>query len=445
MSNLSKSTVYTILTQIPTQILGIIAGVFITRILGPEGRGLYAIFYADIALFSTVLGFSISTAITHFRAKEVFTEQTLLSISLLFSLVTIFLSLIVLFIWLNLPFADVLFPAEHITPSYILLFILFVVLGQINTVYSAIFQGSRRFDVVNKVLFFNSIFNLAIFGVAFVAHNYSSFELGLEETLFLAALILVLNGFQWHRHYKKNFKYQLTFNLKWKNDIKPFFAFMGLSHLSGIVNFLNYRLVLWVMAYYLDNGKIGVFSLGVGLAQLLNFISNPLAQVLMPYLSSESDENKVQIFTKFARVHFTLVLFLGLLGIFIAAPLIPLVYGEEFSESSTVFYLIMTGVLFATQTKQIAMFFISVDKMMLNLIATLIGLVLTFGFNIWFIRDYGIYGAAVAQSITYVGIFLFVYIAMLNFTKFRIKNIFIINRSDIQYARQRFKQKAKRD
>ena len=54
-NGLSKSIQYTIFTQIPTQIFGIIAGIFITRLLGPEGRGVYAIFYADVALFSTLL------------------------------------------------------------------------------------------------------------------------------------------------------------------------------------------------------------------------------------------------------------------------------------------------------------------------------------------------------------------------------------------------------
>jgi O-antigen/teichoic acid export membrane protein len=440
-----KSASYTVLTQIPTQILGIISGVFITRMLGPEGRGLYAIFYADIALFSTILGFSINTAITHFKAKETFSEKTLLSVSVLFSLVTVALSLLLLTIWINLPFSDVLFPSEHLTPAYILLFILFIVLGQINTVYAALFQGALRFDVVNKVSLFNSVFNLLLFGMAFLAHNMAWINIGIEEILGLAALILLLNFFQWHRHYNKSFSYKMNLRLKWKSEIQPFFAFMGLGHLSNVINFFNYRLVLWVMAYYLDNGQIGIFSLGAGLAQLINFISNPLAQVLMPFLSAESDEQRLGLFSKFARIHFTLVLGLGLIGILIAVPLIPVVYGAEFKDSGKVFYLIMTGVLFSTQTKQVAGFFISSDKIKLNLYATIVGFTLTFGFNIWLVRDYGIYGAAVAQSITYLGIFLFVYAAMLKFTQFQVKNIFIINRSDINYARKRLKQKAGRN
>lgn len=445
MSGLAKSTIFTVLTQIPTLILGIVAGVFITRMLGPEGRGLYALFYADIALFSTVLGFSINTAITYFRAKEVFSEKTLLSVSVLFSLITVVLSLIILAIWLNLPFANLFLPTGHITTAYVLLFVVFILLGQVNTVYSALFQGVRRFDIVNKVLLINSLFNILLFGLAFILHNYKIVQIGLEEVLSIAGFILLLNAFQWHRHFNKSFSYQMDLRLKWKSEIKPFFSFMGLGHLSNIINFLNYRLVLWVIAYYLDSGQIGIFSLGVGLAQLLNFISNPLAQVLMPFLSAEKEKQRIDIFSKFARLHFTIVLCLGVVGIFIAVPLIPIVYGEEFKESGKVFYLIMTGVLFSTQTKQLAGFFISSHKIHINLYATTVGFALTFGFNIWFVRDYGIYGAAIAQSITYIGIFLFVYGAMLKFTDFKVKNIFIITRSDIHYAYNRYKQKTRRN
>lgn len=433
------------LTQIPTQILGIICGVFITRMLGPEGRGVYAIFYADIALFSTILGFSINTAITHFKASNFFPEKTLISVSILFSIVTILLSFALLIIWLNLPIADLLFPSEHISWTYLLLFSIFIILGQFNTLYAAFFQGARKFDVVNKVLLLNSIYNLIIFGIAFIMHHYMLLSIGVTQVLFMAGLVLLLNAFQWHVHYRKHFTYQINLRVKWQTEIKPFFAFMGLGHLSSVINFFNYRLVLWVLAYYLDHQQIGIFSLGAGLAQLIDFISIPLAQVLMPYLSAETAENRWPMFVKYARLHFSIVLVLGALSVLIAVPLIPVLYGVAFAQSAHVFYMIVGGVILATQTRQIAVFFISSGKIRLNLYATITGFLLTFGFNIWLVRDYGIYGGAIAQTITYSGIFLFVYLALINFTKCNTLNIFFVNRADIEYAKQRLKQKTRRD
>jgi hypothetical protein len=55
--NITRDIPETIFVQLPSLILGIITGVFITRLLGPEGKGVYAILYANselLVLFLTL-------------------------------------------------------------------------------------------------------------------------------------------------------------------------------------------------------------------------------------------------------------------------------------------------------------------------------------------------------------------------------------------------------
>lgn len=442
MSSLSKSAIYTLLTQVPTQVFGIIAGIFITRILGSEGRGLYAIFYADIALFATILGFSINTSIVHFSANGKLSESKILGLSSIFSVVTLFLCIIVLAIWINLPFADLLFPKDYDHSFYIVWFILLLIVNQINSVYSSIFQGAKKFNVVNKVSLINSILNLLTFGIAYLIHLSGVYHFFILEVLFLGLFVMVSNFIVWHLNYIKLFGYTIDLSIKWKQDILPFFKFSGIGHLSNVINFFNYRLVLWVIAYYLDNKQIGIFSLGAGLAQLLTFVSSPLAQVLMPYLSGDTPQKRITIFGRFARIHFTGLIFISLLGVLIAPFAIPFLYGEEFRHSAHIFQLMIVGILLSCQTNLIATFFVSSNKIILNLIATIIGFLLTFLFNFYLVKSFGINGAAIAQSITYIGIFLFVYIALIKFSDLRLINIFIITKEDLKYARERFVKKA---
>lgn len=441
-NGLSKSIQYTIFTQIPTQLFGIIAGIFITRLLGPEGRGVYAIFYADVALFSTLLSFSINTAIIHFFANKEFTLPKILSISLLFTLITIVLSISVLAIWLNLPIADLLFPSGYIDTKYVLWFILFLAFTQLNSIFSSIFQGAKQFKIVNKVLIINSILNLGLFGIAYILDAFNYIQIGLYEVLLIGLVIVAINIFQWHRHFKKNFSYKLDKSIKWKKDIKKFFYFSGLGHLSIIINFFNYRLVLWIVAYYLDNKQLGIFALGAGLSQLLTFISTPLSQVLLPYLSSDSKEGRLKTFQQYSRIHFTVLIVLGVLALVIFVPLIPFVYGPEFAESKTVFQLIIIGIIMSCQTKILANYFISSNKIIYNFYATAIGFCASFVFNIILVKSHGIYGAAIAQSITYSTIFLVVFLALVRFTKWKSWNVFIVNKEDIQIIKSKFFTKA---
>lgn len=441
--NITKSAVQTILTQIPTQLFGIVAGIFITRLLGAEGRGLYAIFYADVELFITVLGFSINTAIIYFIANGKIEKNKIVGLSVFSSFATVLLSSILILSWWMLPFSDWFFPKELMTAKYILLLILFIFISQVNTVYSSVLQGAREFGAVNKVLFFNSVYNILLFGGVFLYSKIVNKQIGLDEILLVALLVLFLNTFQWHREYKKRFKYEIDFKIKWKNDIYPFLKMTGIVHLSNVINFFNYRLVLWVLAYYLDNKQIGIFSLGVGLSQLLSFISTPLSQVLTPFLSADNKKGRLENFMRFARIHFSFISLSAVITFPFVPFMIPFLYGNEFVNSVMVYNILLFGIVLSCQSKIIASFLFSSGKANLNLWATIIGFVLTFSFNFTLVRMYGINGGATAQTLTYAGIFLFVYLSMLIITKFRFYNIFIARREDISYVRQQIGTKTK--
>ena len=442
MSNITRGSIYTFLTQIPTQILGIIAGIFITRILGPEGRGIYAIFYADAALFSTLLGFSISTAIIQFKASERLDEGKLIGISVLFSMITMFLSLILLFVWIYSPLSHLFLPQEYITLPYLALFFVFLTLTQVNTVYSSYFQGARRFDIVNRVLLINSILNVSAYGALFLFNELYDSSISLQQILLTAVIVLFLNTLQWHYFFLKIKSAKAVLSFTWRHDIKPFMKFMGIGHLSNVINFFNYRLVLWIIAIYLNNYQLGLFALASGLTQLLGFISTPLSQVLMPYLSSNEQEERNRLFVGFSRVHFLILFLLSLFAALIAPLLIPVLYGTDFNASVLPFLVLLIGAILSGQTRVFASLLIANDQIKYNLYATIIGFGLTFMANFYLVKWYGIVGAAWAQSITYTGIFLSVYVAIITFTSVPTKNLFLPTKTDVNNARKRLSRKS---
>jgi O-antigen/teichoic acid export membrane protein len=443
MSSTSKSAFYTFLVQIPTQIFGIIAGIFITRMIGAEGRGLYAIFHADLSLFTTLLGFSISTTITYYIANKKLTEEKVLGITFLFSLITIIGSILILLFWINLPFADLLFPEENLTLPFILLFVLYILMNQINTVYSAYFQGAKKFKVINRVMLVNSILNVLIYGIAFTLHYTEFYLIGLYDVLFIGLVIILINVMQWHYHYIKEHSYNYSFKLSWAQDVKPFFTFMGLGHLSGIINFFNYRLVLWILVYYLDNEQVGYFSLAFGLTQMLTFVSNPLAQVLFPVLCSEEQDKRHSTFVSFSRAHFSVLMLMSFVGLIIAPFLIPLLYGSEFYHSTIPFQIILIPTLFSCQTKIFTTYLFAEGRINTILWATVTGFLCTLAFNFILIKNFGIEGAAVSTSITFLGIFFFIYIALLIVGALPSKNLFILTPENINDAKKQFKARRK--
>lgn len=433
--NITRSTLLTILSQLPAHAFGILTGVFITRILGPEGRGLYTIFYANTTLFSTVFGFSVVNSIIFFTANKRITEQKLKTIVSALLLLTAILSAIVLIIWINSRYEDLFLPDSTPTLLLIILFFVTILISQLNAMFTAYFQGLRHFRIVNKILILNGVYGCILFACMYFLHRYEYYVFDLVDIVLLSVIVLLINTLHWYVYYLKNgfVKWDLSFDLK--EDFSVFFKFTGLNHISHILLFFNHRLILWIIAFYLDNWELGVFSLGMGLAQLLYLFSNPLTLILESFLSADKEKNRGELFSRFSRIQFTSVLIVCIIAALISPFLVPLIYGRDFTPSVSILNIIMIGVIMSCQSGIMSSFFLASNQLKHNVASSSIGVLITILSAPLLIKEYQLIGAAFSQVLTYLGIFIYLLIAV------RIKggvdnNLFFITLSDIKFIKK---------
>ncbi|MBK8580924.1 MAG: oligosaccharide flippase family protein [Flavobacteriales bacterium] len=67
--SLNRGIFYTFLTQAPNLLLFFVASTLMTRVLGDEGRGAYALLQNQTVLFSMLLGFNLGFGITYFTSR----------------------------------------------------------------------------------------------------------------------------------------------------------------------------------------------------------------------------------------------------------------------------------------------------------------------------------------------------------------------------------------
>ncbi|MBC9810849.1 oligosaccharide flippase family protein [Crocinitomicaceae bacterium CZZ-1] len=432
--NITRSSLLTLLSQFPAHILGIVAGIFIARILGPEGKGLHSIFYADVTLFYTVFGFSITNSIIFFTANKRISKERIKTIVSMLLVLTMLLSVVALIIWVNSDYVELFLPDYELSVSLLLLFLATIFIAQVNSVFTAYFQGLRHFKIVNKILIINGAYGVFLFTVAYLLHFYGYYTFRLLDVIAVSFLILVLNTVHWCIYYVKNERVRFDYHLKWERDFAPFFRFAGMNHVASILAFFNHRIILWFIAYYLDNWQLGIFSLGISLAQLLN----PISLVLESFLSADRSENQLHIFSSFSRIQFTAILLLCIVAAMLSPYLIPWLYGNDFRESVSILYIILVGVLMSCQSTIFSSFFLANDRLKYNVIASLTGVVTTVVSAPILIQKYQIIGAAYSQLLTYSTVFLYQYILVRTRTKVDF-NLFILTRSDIQYIKQQLK------
>ena len=113
MSSLSKNILQTFRLNIPTIFLGVVAGIFITRLLGPEGKGVYTLFQANAQLLSVFLGVSFAQSMIYFISNKKIPKKYVFGNAL----AIIFLASIISFalIFIDNPIQSLLIPEEYRT------------------------------------------------------------------------------------------------------------------------------------------------------------------------------------------------------------------------------------------------------------------------------------------------------------------------------------------
>ena len=153
----------------------------------------------------------------------------------------------------------------------IYLFASFVVTN-INTVFTGFLQGNHLFKHVNNVSFINSILNLVIFSGLYFLSGSLNITIGLEEVLALTFFILLVNFGMlfYYFHNRTEPHYTLKFSF---SNILPMMKFIIPAYFSVLINFFNYRLMIWMVNNYEGHQNLGYFSLALNLAQMMLMVS----------------------------------------------------------------------------------------------------------------------------------------------------------------------------
>ncbi|MBL6663206.1 MAG: flippase [Flavobacteriales bacterium] len=383
----------TIIRQVLSIGFGILATMIIARTLGAEGQGQYTLAILLPTLLYTFFNSGLSTSTVFYVAKKKYSDIDIYSTNLLTSfLLSIFSILVGIFVVFF--YKDYFF--ENISQQLLLysLLILPILFAQKNL--PTIFQGKEEFKKFNFIVLLNQ-FGLLIFSIFFVwvlklGVIGAILSFASAQLLMLIVTFYFLNqsyGLLWPK------KYSLTY-------LKDSFYFGIKGHFSNVLTFLNYRLDMFLIAYFMDNSAVGLYSIAVILSERIWTVSQSVSTVLFARISNLNDDVSKNKFTSLAARN---TLFISLIGGSVLALLshwiIIILFGENFSESILPFLYLIPGVIIFSLGRVLANDFIGRGYPEIN---TYIAIVIAFTnliLNVWLIPLYGINGAAIATSISY--------------------------------------------
>jgi O-antigen/teichoic acid export membrane protein len=434
--SLKRGVFYTFLTQVPTALLGILTGILMTRILGDEGRGIYALLNADIALFGLLMGLGIEMGLKYFISKQEISASKIVGLAIIIGATnSVLFGLLLLANFFFQPSTELFIPQGVDGPIIHLFLFMGFLSSLVSNIISATFQGLKKFAIVNQMAVLNAVVNIIAFGTYFYYYLQSPDENHLYSVLMLFIALAAFNTFVWIARFLLESTVKPDFKIG-KKLAKQVIGYSLLGYASNVLNLLNYRLDLWILHHYSTSTQVGVYSVAVGLAQFFWMIPAPISNVLQPYLNSPDEKKKLQKFRLFSRINSTLVLGGAIILGLVAPWVVPFVYGAEFTDSVLALQLLLPGIVFSCFSKIFSVMILNSGKVYLNLLATAVGLVITIVLDFLLIPKYGLYGASIATTVTYFSVFVTVYWAFLRKLRYPFANYFLFLPKDIKLLKK---------
>jgi O-antigen/teichoic acid export membrane protein len=399
---LRKNISFTFIAQIVNAIFAFLSTVLLTRILGAEGRGEYAIFTNSIGFSVIFFGFSITSTIPYFINSGKAKTEDLLSTILLFVGLSTLLAYTTLIVLNYFGKLNIALPESVQSHKYILLFVFSFVSTLLASVFNSFLITFKKFKEVAYLSILTQIIPLIIYGLLFLSvikFNKAMPIVAVINTITIVSALSLLFSIVAFRFYvKAPFSSKI---LPWFL-IKNFVLFTVMAYIGNVFQFFSYKIDFWFVDAYCGKQNLGIYSLAAQLAQLLWIVPQSLSSVLYSYASKMESAEALSYAIKFKKIAFYATLLLALIGIAFAYFFLPILFGAEFRKSFGLLAVFLMGVVPFSVPVVIAGFFAAMGKFKMSFYASVSITIVTVILYSILIPKYGVYGGAVASVISYV-------------------------------------------
>ena len=294
----------------------------------------------------------------------------------------------------------------------------------------AIFTGRENFAMGAGLTLVNQIAKLAgvvlliwILGQSAEA-ALSGYLFGLLVVVALAAALLRGSlGPRWDiKATRRNFGRALSLGVR--------------GQFGNLATFLNYRLDVFVVNYFLGPAQVGLYAIGVLVSESLWQIPHAAATALFPRTVRTVDEGATE-FTCLIVRHVLLVACVSGVALALVAPfLIPIIFGARYSASIAVVWWILPGTIALAVGKVVSADLAARCRPGFSSIFACVSLIVTAFLDFILIPRMGINGAALASSAAYLMDAVLLTVALKFVSQVRWKALLVPTRADLALYRQ---------
>lgn len=398
------TVIYTFLSRFLMLFLNFGLVIFSTNFWGSEGKGIISIVIANITLIAFFSSIFCGSSISYFAKK--FPKEQLMITGYFFSIL----------IGIVLPFMINCFYSSDFTYYLVALSVVFSLL----TCNISWLIGQKKinwFNLLNVsqyVLHFLFLLIL-IYGFQYVEiENYFTAQILCYLVLFIISAFIVFKGFKFNSISFSKKVFLESFHYGWK------------SQLSAFIQFLNYRLSYYFLDLFKGISSVGIYSIGVAFSEAIWVVSRSLSLVLYSEVINENDSETAIRRTKISlKFSFIITLVFTCFLLLIPESFFSFVFGKDFGETKLVILLLSPGIVAIGLSNIVGHYFAGINELRILNVKSLIGLLITIVGSYYLVPIYGISGACIVTSISYLVSSIILFRKFYAITSFNVKDFFI--------------------
>lgn len=393
-----RSGIHALGTSVAGILLAFVNSIVMARALGPAGKGSYDLALTTTALLGIALGFSLPVGITYVVARGRANLRALARQMVGMAFLLGAMATAILYALQNTSFAKYFVPAE-VGSGIVILVVVTACLMETANYWRAILNGRQEIIQANRgdLISRTAHVIIALLALGMLASKNQQASPALFIVINIAVLLLT------NLLFLKMLRVALRPS-PGPSGIQEVLAYAFPCYLGNFIQFLNYRLDVFIVNYLSGRDALGLYMLAVSLGQMIWLMSKAAATVLLPNIAAlqEAAVAGAQRTAQITRVAFVISLASALLLALFAAPLVPWIFGAEYHPSVAPLLWLLPGIVAFSVTNVIASYLAGIGKPRLNLYVALAGLVITIVLDLLLIPSLGIVGAAIASTFSYV-------------------------------------------
>lgn len=390
-----KKIINTGLSQVIGLLFTFIIGVIISRVYGPEGKGILALLILIPTIISTYVSFSIEEGFLYHIGKEDISKKNFnpLLIKSLFIFSPFFLGIYIIFFFFIDNYQYYFLPQ--------ILLIIFLLFGSI---FDFGLRGVLNFKRFNLIQILKPL--IVFIGLLFIIF----LDLPSKDIIWAYTISYGFILFLQYSSIKKS----LTSNFKTLR-YRKIFDYSYKVHFFKILNFTEAKFDILLIGFFLAVSEVGIYSVAVGLTAIFQaVIQTSITTILYPIIIKSDFLKQIELTQKYFKLSFSLA-FIFLIGLLLGGNFfIVTVYGSDFSSAYLPMIILLFGALIKSPAACINSYFKAIGRpeelYRSSIFTVIINIILCFAL----ITNYGIIGAAFASGISYM---TYSFIMMFKFVK----------------------------